>query len=347
MHVEAVRLSVTLLATAIGYRLGFGSDLLTDDLARLLGAVVGAGVGYVVGGWMGRSYRRGVDTLARRVGRRSVGPDLLAGIIGGVLGLVVGVALGVPLLVALEVGLAVPAYLLVVSLTGTAGAVFVSVNRDRVLGALGLRATGPMVARRLDGDERAHLLDSSAAIDGRVLEMFRTNLLSGRVWVPEFVLDELQGLADAADKGIRRRGKRGLDVVTALRSVTEVSVLDETVPEVSDVDAKLVVLAARSGATLLTTDHNLGQVAEVRGVRVVNPAIVAEDLRRTVATGERLRIPLSKPGTQPGQGVGYLEDGTMVVVEGAADRVGEELDVEITSSTKSSVGQLLFAKPIG
>jgi uncharacterized protein YacL len=346
VHVEAVRLTFTLLATAIGYRWGLGSSFLSADLAQLVGAVFGAAVGYVAGGWIGRAFTRRVDGLAAMVARRSTGPELLSSIVGAVLGMIAGVAIGVPLLVALEVGIAVPAYLLVVALAGTAGAVVVRANAVRLLGALGLRPTGAMVARRLDGDDRAYLLDSSAAIDGRVLDMFRTNLLAGRVWVPAFVLDEMQGLADAGDRGVRRRGRRGLDVVTALRSVTDVTVLDETVPEVTEVDAKLVILAARSGATLLTLDRHLAQNAEVRGIRVVNPAVVAEDLRRTIAAGERLRLPLSKEGTQPGQGVGYLEDGTMVVVEGAADRVGEELDVEVTSTTKSAVGQLLFAKPV-
>lgn len=346
MYVEAVRLSVTLLATALGYRWGVGGMFLTEDLAQLVGAVVGAGVGYVGGGILGRTFTRRVDGLARRVARRSTGPELLVGIVGAVLGMVVGVALGVPLLVAFEIPVAVPGYLLVVSLSGVAGAVLVTVNGHRLLAAVGLRPVGAMVARRLEGDDQAYLIDSSAAIDGRVLDMVRNRILSGRVWVPEFVLDEMQGLADAADKGVRRRGRRGLDIVTALGAVAEVTVLDETVPEVTDVDAKLVVLAARSGATLVTTDRNLAQVAEVRGVRVVNPAVVAEDLRRTITAGERFRLPLSKEGTQPGQGVGYLEDGTMVVVEGAADRVGDEIEVEVTATTRSAVGQLLFAKEI-
>ena len=347
MHVEVIRFTVTLLATALGYRFGLGSELFDADVAQLLGAVLGAAVGYVAGGWIGRSFSRRVDSLANNVARRSTGPELLSGIIGGVLGMLVGVAVGDPLLFSFELTVAVTAYLLVVTLTGTAGAILVSTNAVRLLGALGLRPTGAIVARRLDASETAYLIDSSAAIDGRILDMFRTNLLAGKVWVPAFVLDEMQGLADAADKGIRRRGRRGLDVTTALRSITDVTVLDETVPEVADVDAKLVVLAARTGASLVTTDRNLAQNAEVRGIKVVNPAVVAEDLRRSIATGEQFRIPVSKPGTQPGQGVGYLEDGTMVVVEGASDRVGEELDVEITSTTKSAVGQLLFAKPLG
>jgi uncharacterized protein YacL len=346
VRVEAIRFAVTLVATAVGYRSGLGRSFLSPDEANLVGAVFGAAVGYVAGGWFGRLFSRRVDELAERVSRASTGPQLLTGILGAVLGMIAGVALGLPLLLAFDLAIGVPTYLLVVALAGTAGAVIVSVNSVRILSALGLRPTGVIVSKRLDADDRTFLLDSSAAIDGRILEMFRTGLLDGKVWVPTFVLDELQGLADAGDRGIRRRGRRGLDVITALRSETEVMVLDETVPEVVDVDAKLVLLAIRSGAGLLTTDGNLAQVAEVRGVRVVNPAVVAERLRPTVVAGQKLRLPLSKEGTQPGQAVGFLEDGTMVVVEGAADHVGSEVDVEVTSTTRSSVGQLLFAKPV-
>lgn len=346
MRVEAIRLAVTLVATALGYRSGMGRSFLGPDEANLVGAVFGAALGYVTGGWFGRLFNRKVDQLADRVSRTSTGPQLLTGLVGTVLGLIAGVAFGLPLLLVLDLSVAVPSYLLVVALAGTAGAIVVSVNSVKLLSAIGLRPTGALVARRLDADDRTYLLDSSAAIDGRILEMFRTGLLEGKVWVPGFVLDEMQGLADAGDRGIRRRGRRGLDVVTALRSETDVMVLDETVPEVDDVDAKLVLLAVRSGAGLLTTDGNLAQVAEVRGVRVVNPAIVAERLRPTIGAGQRIRVPLSRSGTQPGQGVGYLEDGTMVVVEGAADHIGDEVDVEVTSTTRSSVGQLLFARPL-
>jgi uncharacterized protein YacL len=191
-------------------------------------------------------------------------------------------------------------------------------------------------------------MDSSAAIDGRVLEMSRLGLLPGRLWVPEFVLDEMQGLADAVDKTRRRRGRRGLEVIEAMRGseVSQIYILEETVPEFEDVDAKLLALAMRAEATLITTDHNLAKAAGARGIAVLNPHSLAESLKPAVAVGDRLTVGVSKTGSEPGQGVGYLDDGTMIVVERGADLIGTELEVEIVSVTRTSIGRMLFARPM-
>ncbi len=210
----------------------------------------------------------------------------------------------------------------------------------------GLRRRGVLVSRSLDHPERAFVLDSSAAVDGRVLELGRAGLLTGRIWVPAFVLDELHGLADAADRNRRRRGRRGLDVVEAMQDIesAELVIMDETVPGFEGVDAKLLELASRANATLITTDHNLAKAAGARGIAVLNPNVLSESLKPAVSAGDRLRVELTRPGSEPGQGVGFLDDGTMVVVEAAASLVGQEVEVELTSVTRTSVGRMLFGR---
>ena len=230
-------------------------------------------------------------------------------------------------------------------IAATAARLFAA-RSDDLMGAIGLQPRSPLVSRALEDGDRAFLIDSSAAIDGRILDLVRSGLVEGRVWLPTVVLDEMQGLADAADKGTRRRGRRGLDVVGALQDelTVEVAVVEETMPQLEHVDAKLLALSERANARLITTDRNLARAAELRGIRVLNPNVVAEAVKSTVEVGTRLKLPISRKGSEPGQGVAYLDDGTMVVVEGAADRLGEELAIEITSTTRTSIGRMLFGR---
>jgi uncharacterized protein YacL len=165
--------------------------------------------------------------------------------------------------------------------------------------------------------------------------------------VPRFVLDELQGIADASDGTRRRRGRRALETLDALRHDPDVglTVLDDEVPEREEVDAKLVALARRLDASLLTTDAALASVAELQGIRCRNLDRLATGLQPALVPGEVVRVTVSKPGRDPGQGVGFLDDGTMVVVSDGAPLVGNEADVTITSSVRTSKGRMFFASP--
>ena len=339
---------ITLAVTALGFQLGSSLDATNAEAAPVVGAVLGAGIGYVLGGVLGRGFRKGLDIVPERVAERSSGPELFAGAFGMVVGLIVGVILGVPIVFFMPAAVGWPLASLVVLVTASLGTRLFSSRTDDLLAVTGLRRRGTLVSRSLDHPERAFLLDSSAAIDGRVLEMARAGLLPGRVWVPEFVLDEMQGLADAVDKTRRRRGRRGLEVIEAMRGSegSQVFILEETVPEFEDVDAKLLALAMRAEATLITTDHNLAKAAGARGISVVNPHSLAESLKPGVATGDRLRVDITKAGSEPGQGVAYLDDGTMIVVQDGADLIGTTIEVEIVSVTRTSIGRMLFARPI-
>ncbi len=345
--VEVIRLAVTLLFTAVGYGVGLPNPADDPDVGRLLGAIIGAGTGYVIGGVFGRLLQTNVASATEKLVAENRGPELFSRLLGGALGVVIAAVIAVPLFVILEPVIGSIAYILVTVVGASIGGHLLSSNWQEVLSSLGLRASMEVATKSLSDDAATYLLDSSAAIDGRVLEMYRIGLLDGTLWIPVDVLEELQGLADAGDPGTRRRGKRGLGVLQSLRAVTTVTILDEPVPGVAEVDARLVELCLRSGAQLITLDGPLASAAELRGVRVVNPGAVAESLKSEAAAGDRLSVHLSKEGTRDGQAVGYLDDGTMVVVEDSLADIGSEVEVEITSMTRSAVGQLLFARRVG
>ncbi len=190
------------------------------------------------------------------------------------------------------------------------------------------------------------LLDTSAIIDGRILDVSRTKLFDNPIIVPRFVVQELQLIADSSDKLKRNRGRRGLDIVNKLQNEKDIDVTIYEVPGVErqQVDQLLVALGEELNGKIVTTDYNLNKVAKIRGVQVINLNDIANSLKPVVLPGEILRTKIVKPGEEAGQGIGYLEDGTMVVVEGAKRRMGSVIDVTITSSLQTSAGRMIFAK---
>lgn len=205
--------------------------------------------------------------------------------------------------------------------------------------------TPPYTAKLAAPQPLLTVLDTSALIDGRVTAVLETNFLGGRVLLPQVVLYELQRVADAGDPVRRRRGRRGLEVVEGLekRLGHDLELVHDTYADEA-VDTKLVKLCLERGARLLTTDYNLARVAAVGGVTVLNPNALAEALRPGFATGETLNLQITKAGREPGQGLAYLDDGTMVVVEGAADRVGQRVSAAVTSYLQTQVGRMVFAQ---
>ena len=213
-----------------------------------------------------------------------------------------------------------------------------------------------LIAQKTNGGGRAEslpkrpreaLVDTSALIDGRLPEVVATGFVDLDFVVPEFVIRELQHVADAPEALRRARGRRGLDALKNLRESARVTVqvVSEDVGEERSVDLKLVALARRRRAALVTTDFNLNKVAGIRDVAVLNVNDLAHALRPVVLPGEGLRVTIVKDGKEPGQGVAYLEDGTMIVVEHGRSSLGRTIDVVITSSIQTSAGKMFFAKP--
>jgi uncharacterized protein YacL len=192
---------------------------------------------------------------------------------------------------------------------------------------------------------RPWLLDTSVLIDGRIVDMAQAGFLQAPVIVPRFVLDEMQKLADSSDRLKRQRGRRGLDVVNRLHTQTalDVSVDDITVPGVIGVDQMIIEVGAQRRAIVVTTDLALAKIGRIRQVEVLNLNDLAGAMRTNLLPGVGLSIEVLRRGENPGQGVGYLEDGTMVVVDDAADLIGEEVDAVVTRSLQTSAGRMIFA----
>lgn len=190
------------------------------------------------------------------------------------------------------------------------------------------------------------LLDTSAIIDGRIYEVALTGFLEGKIGVPDFVLTELRHIADSEDDLKRGRGRRGLDVLSKMQDLKEieVEVLHEDAPEVAEVDAKLIKLAQRMNASVVTNDYNLNKVAGVQGVSVLNVNELANAVKPVALPGEKMFVKIVKEGKEQMQGVAFLADGTMIVVSDAKNRIGEELQVEVTSSLQTSAGRMIFAR---
>ncbi len=200
---------------------------------------------------------------------------------------------------------------------------------------------------------RPVVLDTSVIIDGRIADLCETGLFDAELVVPRFVLQELQTIADSGDKLKRNRGRRGLDMLNRLQSSekVEIRIHDRGAGAVAaqgqDVDAQLVTLAQELNGRIITTDYNLNKVSQFRGVAVININDLGNALKPVVLPGEPMKVTLVKAGEEPGQGVGYLEDGTMVVVEGGRDFVGQEVTMTVTSALQTSAGRMIFGKMEG
>jgi uncharacterized protein YacL len=191
------------------------------------------------------------------------------------------------------------------------------------------------------------VVDTSAIIDGRIAEIVESGFIYGTLVIPRFVLDELQHIADSSDTLRRNRGRRGLEILARMQKEpgTPVEIVEDDVPEVAEVDAKLVALARARSRVILTNDFNLNRVAELQGVRVMNINSLANAVKPAVLPGEELRVRVIQEGKEAGQGVGFLDDGTMIVVEGGARHIDRDLDVSVTRVLQTVAGRMIFAQP--
>jgi uncharacterized protein YacL len=348
--VEILRLLTVIFFAGLGYETARyfddhgNANVLGPFNGLAIAIIVGSGIGYVLGGVLGRTVAATADRT--EVALREVSADtLVAGALGLVFGVLLGAGIAWPLFFVPNPLIAMPLFGTVVAVLGYLGFRVGSAKRDDVLAMFGGR-TG-VAPREAAASALPRVIDSSVAIDGRILDVVRAGFLHGRVVVLQPVLDELQGLADAGDPLRRSRGRRGLEVLQSLQRepVVDVEVVDDRHPEISEVDAKLVRACLDDGQALLTLDTNLAKAASVAGVRVLNLHALSLALRPPVVAGEDVSVQVIKAGREPGQGVGYLDDGTMVVVEGGRRLVGQEVTVRVTSVVTTANGRLVFAHP--
>ncbi|HET7026833.1 MAG TPA: PIN domain-containing protein [Candidatus Limnocylindrales bacterium] len=276
--------------------------------------------------------------------------EFVTAVVGLLIGLLMGVLLGLPLSrLGDPLGQWLPLGVSLILGLGMVG-LTVAKRQDLVIAAetIGL-------FRRPDGDtgspaaagEPHVVVDTSAIIDGRIAEIIESGFIYGTLVVPRFVLDELQHIADSSDTLRRNRGRRGLEILARLQKDdrTPVEIASEDFPELGEVDAKLVALARARSRAILTNDFNLNRVAELQGVRVMNVNSLANAVKPALLPGETLRVRVIQEGKEPGQGVGFLDDGTMIVVEGGARFVDRDVDVTVTRVLQTVAGRMIFGQP--
>jgi uncharacterized protein YacL len=195
---------------------------------------------------------------------------------------------------------------------------------------------------------KPYVLDTSVVIDGRIADIVETRVFDNQLIMPQFVIAELQAIADSGDKLRRNRGRRGLDILNKLRADPKVDlhIYDRELPEFAGqpVDQKLVLLAKHLGGKVVTNDYNLNKVAKLHNVGVINLNDISNSLKPVFLPGETIEVRITKPGEEPGQGVGYLEDGTMVVIEGGREHVGQNVAAVVTSVLQTSAGRMVFGR---
>jgi uncharacterized protein YacL len=308
----------------------------------LVSALLGSRIAVVMGlravaGLLGGGLLGGLAVfLEWRLARLSFS-SILLGAGGGALGAVAGILLAygvAPVAVGASRTLAAV-------LGGYLGATMVLARRTEVE-----RLAGQLVSGQAPPPVSAKVLDTSIIIDGRITDVCDAGFVEGTLIVPQFVLRELQQIADSPDSVKRTRGKRGFDVLQRLQRSpkTTVRVDDRDFPDVREVDRKLIDLARADGAKIITNDYNLNRVAELSGVPVLNLNELANALKPVVLPGEGMHVRILKEGKEPGQGVAYLDDGTMVVVDQGRKYVGQSVDVTVTSVLQTTAGRMIFAR---
>lgn len=347
-------------------KIGFFGVSVVKLLVVALGGVIVAMIGYMVSGFIiskGLQVSKSLERLLARVPSQ----ELMAGTVGLLFGLIIANLIGMAFYRVPIVGPYVPIVL------------------SAILGYIGMRLMarkGPELYENYrsnkdkkkdkidksvkEGDEKslikspgsalapvapqdAKLLDTSVIIDGRIAEICRTGFLEGTLVVPLFVLEELQHISDSSDTLKRNKGRRGLDILQQMQQekIANIIVIGEDYEDITEVDSKLMRMALAKKWKIVTNDYNLNKVASLQGISVLNLNDLANALKPSLVSGEWIRVQILKEGKEDGQGIAYLDDGTMIVIENGSEYLNEEIDVMVTSVLQTSAGRMIFAKVEG
>lgn len=275
---------------------------------------------------------------------------LFIGVTGAVVGVIIGALVAYPLTkLPGDFGVWLPIVIMILVVIGSI-TLFLAKKESitSFFALIGRIIPKPQISHKESTHQNEVLLDTSAIIDGRVLDIAKTGFIPGKLLVPRFILMELQNIADSSDDMKRKRGRRGLELLDEIKhnGKVKVEVIDEDFPKIKEVDSKLVHLAKKHETDILTTDYNLNKVAKFQGVRVLNINELSNAIKPVVLPGEELKVKIVQPGKERGQGVGYMPDGTMIVVEGGDKMIGEELICEVKRIFQTVAGKMIFVIPL-
>lgn len=332
----------------------------------ILGVAIGGGIGYGISPFIANKLQKFSIWVEGQLSKMPL-QDVVAGVIGLAIGLIIANLLGEAFLNIPVVGRYIPVVFSIVF--GYLG-IHIVVRKQKEIGELLGRmlkfkkkpknpADAMTVGQQpMAGDLQAaggygsyvgcKLLDTSVIIDGRIADICRTGFLDGKLLIPVFVLEELQHIADSADALKRVRGRRGLDILQKIRTESglQVEIINKDFDDITEVDSKLIRLGQQLGGKIITNDFNLNKVSELQGVSVLNINDLSNAVKPVVIPGESMHVTIVKEGKEHGQGVAYLDDGTMIVVENGRNHLNEAIQVEVTSALQTSAGRMIFAKPV-
>ena len=325
MGLILIRFLFIFLSTLLGY---YVSTQLYDQVSKVEGMAIGFGVSVLI---------ILTEFLFRRVSLKVI----VGGILGFILGLMSASIIAAPLkLVPLERSIVNFILLLMNGFFGYIG-IMIGIREGEKFNPVNIKKLFKGGA-----EENIKIMDTSVIIDGRIADVCETEFLDGTILIPQFILHELQHIADSSDSLKRARGRRGLDILHRIQKMShmEVRITEEDFPKIRDVDSKLIALAKKIGAKVITNDFNLNKVAELQGVKVLNINDLSNAVKPVALPGESMRVFVLKEGKEPGQGVAYLDDGTMIVVENGRRFINKNVDVAVTSVLQTAAGRMIFTK---
>jgi uncharacterized protein YacL len=310
----------------------------------VVGTIIGALLGFAIAPWIIKQvvqFTKWVEAGLHKIPTQ----NMVSGAIGSIIGLIIAALLGFSFSKVPYVG---PFFPLVFSVVlGYLGWSVGVRNADDIIAVFSaLPRLGKDKQPPVASDSNK-ILDTSVIIDGRIADICKTGFVDGTLIIPGFVLEELRHIADSSDLLKRNRGRRGLDILNKIRKELDVKVriVEEDFSDIEEVDSKLVRLAQQIGGQIITNDFNLNKVAQLQGVKVLNINDLANAVKPVVLPGEEMVVQVIKEGKEIGQGVGYLDDGTMIVIENGKKLMGETINVVVTSVLQTSAGRMIFAKP--
>lgn len=283
-----------------------------------------------------------MDKTAAKLSRMSL-KELLTSIFGIIVGLVIANLLGIA---ASKYGFIGSCIIIILNIVfGVLGYRVARSKKDEIGGFSSILENTRSINKNITYG-KPKILDTSVIIDGRILDLLKTGFIEGKIIIPNFVLEELRHIADSSDSLKRNRGRRGLDILNEIQKQLAVSVeiVDFNIKEPMEVDSKLLKMAEKLDAFVVTNDFNLNKVAEFQGVRVLNINELSNAIKPVVLPGEDMQVTVIKAGKEYGQGIAYLNDGTMIVVEGGNKFIGEQINVIVTSVLQTAAGRMIFTK---
>ena len=361
MQLASPLLTLFLSTEVLKLDLGLFGLTLASLVCILVGAVLGGVLGFITTPLFTATLKRFTYWVETQLNKMPI-HDVIAGAAGLAIGLIIANLLGAAFSKIPLVGAYFPVVFSIVfgylgihitikkrkevgDLFGTLPNL-ISKSREVKAQAKAKEALG-QISKEQKSSKLYKLLDTSVIIDGRIADICETGFIDGALLIPEFVLEELQHIADSSDALKRVRGRRGLDVLQRIRteSKMEVEITSQDFDDIAEVDSKLVRLAQVVGGKLITNDFNLNKVAELRDVPVLNINELSNAVKPVVIPGETMRVSVVKEGKEPGQGVAYLDDGTMIVIENGRRHINNTIEVEVTSALQTAAGRMIFAKP--